>query len=113
VLPIRWRFSHKGSSDISRQERPRWSRWSAAPITTDHEDAVGTGARVKGGLSSKDRDSKALGAIALAKGEHSEARECLTRDIAVLDRRPPSGLIAAERVRTIELLRRSSSAEGI
>ena len=65
--------------------------------------------RVKGAVPQTHWDAKALGAIALAKGERANACECLTRYLAMLDRRPASGLIAAERARTLDLIRASSS----
>jgi hypothetical protein len=68
--------------------------------------------KVKGAVTPTDWDSRAMGAIALAKGQHTEARACLTRYLAMLDRQPAGGMIAAERARTLELLRRSSSVEG-
>jgi hypothetical protein len=66
--------------------------------------------QVKNTISQKDWDSKALAGIALAKGETAQARELLTRYLALLDRRPPSGLIAAERARAVEMLGRAEGA---
>jgi len=60
--------------------------------------------QVKYTASQKDWDSKALGAIALVKGDHARAHELLTRYLTDLDRRPPSGFLAAERARTVALL---------
>jgi hypothetical protein len=68
--------------------------------------------KVKGAVTPTDWDSRAMGAIALSKGQHTEARACLTRYLAMLDRQPAGGMIAAERARTLELLSRSSSVEG-
>jgi hypothetical protein len=65
---------------------------------------------VKGAVTLRDWDSKALASIALAKGERAQASELLTRYLALLDRRPASGLIAAERARTVDLLQRSAGA---
>jgi hypothetical protein len=65
--------------------------------------------RVKGAVAQKDWDSKALASIALANGDHARAREFLSRYLALLDRRPRSGALAAERARTLDLL---LSAEG-
>jgi hypothetical protein len=59
---------------------------------------------VKSTASRKDWDAKALGAIALAKGENARAQELLTRYLTSLDRLPSSGTIAAERRRTVDLL---------
>jgi hypothetical protein len=54
---------------------------------------------VKGAIKQKDWDSKALAAIALANGEHAQARELLTHYLVLLDRLPASGTRAAERAR--------------
>jgi hypothetical protein len=62
---------------------------------------------VRNTLPQPDWDAKALAAIALANGEHDRARDLLTRYLAVLDRKPASGMIAAERARTVELLGRA------
>lgn len=43
-------------------------------------------------------------AIALAKGKDARAHELLARYLTSLDRRPSSGMIAAERSRTVNLL---------
>jgi len=59
---------------------------------------------IKGALPQDDWDAKALGLIALANGEPARAREHLTRYLAMLDRRPASGLGDAERARTARLL---------
>jgi hypothetical protein len=66
--------------------------------------------KVKGAISQKDWDSKALAGIALAKGEHAQARELLTRYLAVVDRLPRTGALSADRARTIDLLGRSEGA---
>ena len=68
--------------------------------------------KVKYTTSQKDWDSKALAAIALARGEHARAHELLTRYLTVLDRCPPSGLIAAERVRTVAVMETTNSSAG-
>jgi hypothetical protein len=68
--------------------------------------------KVKGAISQQDWDSKASASIALAKGERAQAREWLTRYLALLDGRPASGLLAAERARTVDLLR-GSPGEGL
>jgi hypothetical protein len=62
--------------------------------------------QIKGALPREDWDAKAVGLIALAKGEQARAREHLTRYLAMLDRRPASGLVEAERARTARLLPR-------
>ncbi len=59
---------------------------------------------VKGGVRRKDWAAKALAAVSFAKGEHAESAELLTRYIALLDRLPNGGMIAAERERTWALL---------
>jgi hypothetical protein len=66
--------------------------------------------KVKNTTSRKDWDSKALAAIALARGEHTQARELLIRFLTVLDRYPASGALAAERARTADLLHRCEGA---
>jgi hypothetical protein len=66
--------------------------------------------KVKSALALEDWDTKAMAAIALAKGEREQARELFTRYLAMLNRRPPSGLVAAERARTVDLLGRSEGA---
>jgi hypothetical protein len=66
--------------------------------------------QVKNATSLEDWDSKALAAIALARGEQARAQELLTRFLAVLDRYPASGMITAERARTASLLERSEGA---
>jgi hypothetical protein len=66
--------------------------------------------KVRNTASLKDWDAKALASIALAKGDRAQARELLTRYLAVLDRHPLSGMIAAERRRALDLLGRSEGA---
>jgi hypothetical protein len=65
---------------------------------------------VKHIASRKDWDAKALAAIALARDERAHARDLLTRHLAALDRLPPSGSIAAERARTLNLMNGSAGA---
>lgn len=66
--------------------------------------------KVKGAISPKDWDSMALAAIFYGQGDHVHATEQLTRYIAFLDRQPVSGpvsgMITAERRRTVELAER-------
>jgi hypothetical protein len=50
--------------------------------------------------SLKDWDAKAPASTALAKNDCAQARELLTRYLALLDRHPLSGMIAAERARS-------------
>jgi len=59
--------------------------------------------KVKNAVFQKDWDSKALAAISCAKGRYAEASELLTRYVALLDRKPASGMIAAEQARTVDL----------
>jgi hypothetical protein len=59
---------------------------------------------VKVAASQKDWESRALAAISFAKGENAQSADFLTRYIALLDRQPFSGMIAAERERTIALV---------
>ncbi len=66
--------------------------------------------KVKNTASPKDWDAKALASLALAKGVRALARVLLTRSLAVLDRHPLSGMIAAERTRALDLLGRSEGA---
>jgi len=68
--------------------------------------------KVKYTTSQKDWDSKALASIALARGEHARAHELLTRYLTVLDRCPPSGLIIAERARTVAVMETTNSLAG-
>jgi hypothetical protein len=65
---------------------------------------------VKHTASRKDWDAKALAAIALARGDQAQARELLARHLAALDRLPPSGSVAAERARTLNLMNGSAGA---
>jgi len=63
------------------------------------------GARsIKYTTSRKDWDAKALASIAFAKGENDRAREHLARYLAMVDQLPNSGILAAERARTVALL---------
>jgi len=59
---------------------------------------------VKGGTALKDWDCQALAAVSFAKGDYFQSAELLTRYVALLDRQPVSGRIAAERERTMVLL---------
>jgi hypothetical protein len=65
---------------------------------------------VKNAASLKDWDSKALAAIAMARGDRAQARELLTRYLAVLDRYPATGMVAVERAQTANLLGRTEGA---
>jgi hypothetical protein len=66
--------------------------------------------KVKGAVPQKDWDSKAQAGICFANGQHSEAREQLTRYVALLDRLPVSGMVAAERTRTLALVKQVEAA---
>jgi hypothetical protein len=59
---------------------------------------------VKTGVSQKDWDAKALAAISFAKGDNVQSVEFLRRHIAFLDRQPASGMVSAERERTVSLI---------
>jgi hypothetical protein len=59
--------------------------------------------KVKNAVLQQDWDSKAFAAISFARGRYVEAAGLLTRYLAVLDRKPASGMIAAERARTLGL----------
>jgi hypothetical protein len=66
--------------------------------------------KVKNTSPEMDWDAKSLGAIAWARGDLPQACEFLTRHIALLDRYPASGVVAAERARTMDLLVRAEGA---
>jgi hypothetical protein len=60
--------------------------------------------KIKGGVALKDWDAGALAAIALAEGKPAEARQCIDRAIALLDRQPGTpGVVIAERRRLMTL----------
>ncbi len=58
---------------------------------------------VKGGIADKDWDSGALAAVSFANGDSAQSAEFLARYIALLDRQPMSGRVAAERERITAL----------
>lgn len=74
---------------LSRGDRTRAEQW------------LQQARKVKGAVSQKDWDSLALAGILYAQGEFAQAGEMLARYIALLDRQPVSGMVAAERKRII------------
>jgi hypothetical protein len=59
---------------------------------------------VKSNVTQKDWDTQALAAAAFARGDYDQATELLTRFIALIDRQPTSGMLAAERERMLALV---------
>ncbi len=59
---------------------------------------------VKSNASQRDWDSQALATTAFARGDYDQATELLTRFIALIDRQPTSGMLAAERERMLALV---------
>jgi hypothetical protein len=68
---------------------------------------------IKYTASRKDWDAKALASIAVATGENDRAREHLTRYLALVDKLPNSGILAAERARTVALLGRIEAPSAV
>jgi uncharacterized protein (TIGR03435 family) len=68
------------------------------------EEWLASARRVKVSVNQKDWDCRALALIALAKGDAGGARESLTRHLAQVEKRPPCGMLVAERARVLGLL---------
>jgi hypothetical protein len=68
------------------------------------EEWVKRARSVKSAVSPQDWDSRAQAAVCFAKGEYTQSARFLERYIALLDRQPTSGMIIAERSRTIALM---------
>jgi hypothetical protein len=68
---------------------------------------------IKYTASRKDWDAKALASIALASGENDRAREHMARYLALVDQLPNSGILAAERARTVALLGRIEARSAV
>jgi hypothetical protein len=107
--------NHEAGPDMQRAFQIAASQYQSifrqnAPLA---ESWLESARAVRRTTSRKDWDAKALASIALAHGQRVQAHELLTRYLSMLDQLPPSGILAAERTRTIDLLCRSADAAAV